>query len=248
MRYFTVNSNGYELRGMIHTGGSARKSVVLIIHGYLSSNKIGPNRLFFKLAETLANDGYSVVRCDLRGMGESDGDIKTVCFDDHAQDVRNIVQYVQDEFNRKIIIIGHCIGCLTAIESLLDRPDAFEKAVFISPGYSTAQSLSNLFKNDRMLSDLQTRGFTFRNGLYVHSSFFDENMNCKNVAARIKRIEVPSTILVGTKDQYSDRPDSTKLCEESGVMLRYIVDGDHNFSDEISMDSLFSEIRHFLRL
>ena len=48
--YFEVESNKKTLRGMKHLSEKNDAFAVLIIHGYFSSNKIGPHRLYVNIA------------------------------------------------------------------------------------------------------------------------------------------------------------------------------------------------------
>ena len=47
--YMEINSNGRCLRGMVHHSQTASSIPIIIVHGYFSANKIGPQRLSIAL-------------------------------------------------------------------------------------------------------------------------------------------------------------------------------------------------------
>lgn len=85
--YFEVESNKKTLRGMKHLSEKNDAFAVLIIHGYFSSNKIGPHRLYVNIANQLSKRFCSCYRFDMSGMGESDGDISNIKFNNHVYDI-----------------------------------------------------------------------------------------------------------------------------------------------------------------
>ncbi len=84
IEYVEIPGAAGTLRGMIHHGSA--DTVALILHGYFSSNRIGPYRLYFELAEWLRSKGVTTVRVDFSGMGESDGRIEAVRYRHHLDD------------------------------------------------------------------------------------------------------------------------------------------------------------------
>lgn len=247
MKFFTVVSYNKELRGLIHEGISEIKPIIIIIHGYFTSNKIGPNRLYYQLAEELKKNGYTVVRCDLRGMGESEGDIKEINFHDHVEDVNKIIDYVSKKYQRKIIVIGHSFGCLTVIENILSCPDKFHKVVFISPIHSSQKTLSAFFTDNNTILALINNGYTYRKGLYVSYSFFNEDLSLNSVSLKFRNICIPTTVLIGDNDQFLEIEEFLEFCVNSNLKPIIVKDGDHNFLDETARKSLFNEIQNFLQ-
>ena len=247
MEYFTLLSNTFELRGFIHENSQRNENpIVIIIHGYFSSNKVGPNRLYFQLAECLKQVGYTVIRCDLRGMGDSEGDIKNVLFEDHVQDVNNIVIYVKKRFQKKIILVGHSFGCLTSINCLLDNPLLFEKAIFLSPIYSSEMTLLNFFKDYNVISELKSIGYTYRKGYYVNYTFFNNVLNIDNISKKLRKIRLPLEIVIGSKDQFVNMSEFNLFCNKSNVKPKYINNGDHNYLNNDSRKLLFIEIINYI--
>lgn len=77
---------GASLVGILHLPEqqSARIGVVFIVGG--PQYRVGSHRQFVLMARALAQSGYAVLRFDYRGMGDSDGEMRT--FESVAADVR----------------------------------------------------------------------------------------------------------------------------------------------------------------
>jgi exosortase A-associated hydrolase 1 len=77
---------GASLVGILHLPERepARIGVVVIVGG--PQYRVGSHRQFVLMARALAQSGYAVLRFDYRGMGDSDGEMRT--FESVAADVR----------------------------------------------------------------------------------------------------------------------------------------------------------------
>jgi exosortase A-associated hydrolase 1 len=77
---------GESLVGILHLPAreAARIGVVVIVGG--PQYRVGSHRQFVLMARALAQAGYAVLRFDYRGMGDSDGEMRT--FESVAADVR----------------------------------------------------------------------------------------------------------------------------------------------------------------
>lgn len=71
----TFECEGHTLAGIVHTarGASAMKTGVVIVVGG-PQYRVGSHRQFQSLASSLARGGFSVLRFDVRGMGDSEGE------------------------------------------------------------------------------------------------------------------------------------------------------------------------------
>lgn len=76
---------GSSLVGILHVPERpARVGVLVIVGG--PQYRVGSHRQFVLMARALAQSGYAVLRFDYRGMGDSDGDMRT--FESVATDIR----------------------------------------------------------------------------------------------------------------------------------------------------------------
>ena len=87
---------GASLVGILHVPERepARIGVLVIVGG--PQYRVGSHRQFVLMARSLAQSGYAVLRFDYRGMGDSDGEMRT--FESVASDVRAAI----DELLRRV--------------------------------------------------------------------------------------------------------------------------------------------------
>ena len=67
----TFGNGGKKLFGVLHrpklTISASSYPAVVVMHGF-ASHKIGTNRIYVKLAQSLANQGIAALRFDFRGF------------------------------------------------------------------------------------------------------------------------------------------------------------------------------------
>lgn len=230
IEYIELFSNNFCLRGMVHTPkNNFLKSPVVISHGYFSSNKIGPHRLYVKIANFLALNGYSVYRFDLSGMGESDGKIEDISYTNHKFDFMNIIKYVFKKENKKIISIGHCIGGSLSLFEFNNNPEYFEQIILLAPFFSTENIIFNIFKNTNLINELREKRYTYRKGLFTSSSFFTENTTKENFINYFENNNSLINIILAGKDQFIPIEECQQLFNKYRNDYYIIDNSDHNF-------------------
>lgn len=119
------NRKGLLLFGIHHVPEQCRKGVAIIILSPGIKNRVGPHRLYVKMARRFAELGFQVLRVDPEGLGDSDGDIDekltanlygsieagrliedTLCAMDWMEKKHGI---------KKFILTGLCGGAITAL-------------------------------------------------------------------------------------------------------------------------------------
>lgn len=101
---------------------------VLILHGITGySAPYGP-----MVAEELAAAGYNVFGLDLRGHGLSDGKRGDYPSEQHlVADLTEAVRLVRAK-SKKLVVMGHSLGVLTAFVATKNAPDAVDGLVLVS--------------------------------------------------------------------------------------------------------------------
>ena len=228
--YIEVSSHDKTLRGIRHISDKNSNYVFLIVHGYFTSNKIGPHRLYVKIANELCKTYGDCYRFDLTGMGESDGEISEVKFETHFEDFCNLVDHIKKTQKKEIIIVSHCMGCNLVLESLVKKAYKFREVIFLAPYFTSESILELFFTNKQQLYDLYVKGFTYRNGLYADRSFFLDNTFYDRFLSLINDSNTYINIIAASQDQYIPFADNEKLREQSkNVNFCYIPEADHNF-------------------
>lgn len=126
------NSAGLLLRGVLHRhdpNNDLKTSIVCLNTGL--NDMVGWHRIQVKIARKLSADGYSVLRYDDAGIGDSEGDIDkesiVEIFSDietgmFVQNAAAAVHFIEKAFSgNKIVLLGFCGGGLTAMHCAADN-------------------------------------------------------------------------------------------------------------------------------
>jgi alpha-beta hydrolase superfamily lysophospholipase len=115
-----VTEDGLKLRRRTWNAAGKTRGIVAIAHGYGEyAGRYG------WVAARLNAAGYSVDSIDARGHGESDGprvSIRSV--DELASDFGGLCDRILQDTRAPLFLLGHSLGSLVAIQTLLPRQDA----------------------------------------------------------------------------------------------------------------------------
>ena len=237
-----TNQKGNKMYGTFHSALTEHRGNVLIVHGHFSSNRIGPQRLYYEIAMLLCQEGYNVLRFDLSGMGESDGDLQDVKFDDHVGDLELITQWFED--NAKgfpISMIAHCIGCNIGLRLATIHPGLFNKIVCIAPYYADENTLKNVFSIGQ-IEELKKTGFTYRKGLYADASFFLDQCTYEKFMKCLKYNKSLLSIIFAGNDQFMKEKERKTIQASLNIPMLMIEGADHNFLSLEERTTLFEYI------
>lgn len=102
-----LNCAGDDVAGIYHATETGQRTAFVIAVGG-PQYRVGSHRQFVLMARSLADSGFSVLRFDYRGMGDSAGAPRS--FEDVDDDIRNAIDYIFS-VNRdidQVILIGLC--------------------------------------------------------------------------------------------------------------------------------------------
>lgn len=161
------NSKGQYLYGILHEpeghpGNGKRTGMNLLNPGL--KNRVAPNRLYIKIARTLARQGCYVLRMDPAGIGDSEGEIPQ----DSVADIWGDIQqgrFIQDVvlFNDylldtcqidNLVLIGSCGGAITALltaerDKRVDNLVLIDVPVTLASTKTASEDYLNIIEADR---------------------------------------------------------------------------------------------------
>jgi pimeloyl-ACP methyl ester carboxylesterase len=237
--YFELPGAIGTLRGIIHHGSSNVR--VVILHGYFSSNKIGPYRLYFELAETLRERGATVVRMDLSGMGESDGLIEDVRYEHHVSDFELLRKTLRTTFaSVNLHVVAHCAGCHVALSA--EHPDELRSLTLVAPFIPGERGFEGTMFTKAQWDELLETGSTLRKGWYCHKSFFDSTQVLKHPLSGTLRKRTQA-IFAGS-DEMTPLAESERWAKAQRVRHINVLAADHNFTSRGARHRLFDVVSH----
>ena len=237
IEYCETKHNTNILRGMVHVGTEA--TPIIMVHGFFSSNRVGPYRLYFKIAERLNSLGYSVFRFDLSGMGESDGKSDFIEFADHVSDLNHIIRYVCKHCNSKSVhLVSHCIGCCTATESAIAGSDMVSSVTFISPFMPTDDNYKSLIGSEAFEQLMYSNTF-IRKPMICKKSYIDAGSVITN-PEYISWIQDKNLFVYAScNDEFSSLDDYQQWIHSNNIAHQFIPQANHNYLDYDAREKLF---------
>jgi pimeloyl-ACP methyl ester carboxylesterase len=133
------------------------KAVLLLNSGAV--HHIGPNRLHVALARHLAKRGYTVLRMDMAGLGDSTsrpGEPENVVYSRHAlEDVRAGIEYLRNRWNvTDVRAVGLCSGAFNAFKAAVAGLP-LTGVVLINPlTFSCTEGMSLKYPEHRVAADI----------------------------------------------------------------------------------------------
>lgn len=248
IKYYEINSSNHILRGMVHEG--EKRIPIILAHGYFSSNKIGPHRLYFQIADMLNRLGYTVLRIDLSGMGESDGIIEKVEFDNHVNDLlmaaKTLMKYQKSDY---IHYIGHCVGCCNVLKNVLIQFENVKSVTLLSPFMPSEHNFTNLLLGKENYKRLMNEGIVYRKGLICKKTFIDAGYLIDDKAVIEKCNKRDLEIFLSEKDELVDLQESIEWVERFSLSSKIVGEADHNFINPKARSRLLLLLRErFIRL
>lgn len=213
------------VEGTLLLPNNKTKTVAIIIPGSGPTNRDG-NQNFLQnnslkyLAQDISNAGVATFRYDKRALtmlkkGASEKSIGSVRFDDFINDAKQIVQYLKRRGYEKIYMIGHSQGSLVAM--LASEKDITGFISLAGPGRPIdeviMEQLTAMFVPKEMLDsaqktiDIMKTGKTDKNFPPSLANMFNLGVQPFMISwmkysptEEIKKLEIPTLIINGTKD------------------------------------------------
>lgn len=117
---FSSRDDGLTLRGW-YLAAQGSEQVIIMLHGeeqHRADSSIG----MLGIASGLVEHGYSVLMFDLRGHGESDGDMMSAGYYE-KRDLLGAVDYVKGRGLEEIGVLGFSMGAVTALLATAENSD-----------------------------------------------------------------------------------------------------------------------------
>jgi len=129
------------VRGVLHrpTIATTPRGRIVFLHGW-SGDRVGPHRMFVHAARMLAGLGYTSLRLDFSGRGDSDGADEETMIATMTADARAALAWLRAEVpaGGPMALLAICSGCKVAISAAVAEPDVVRLALW------SAESMGSL--------------------------------------------------------------------------------------------------------
>jgi dienelactone hydrolase len=123
----------------------SRAGVILLNAGFL--HKVGPNRIYVKIARKLSRENYTVLRFDFSGIGDSYSSLATQSHESRKnREIKNGIDFICSKYNlSKIVLIGFCSGADAAL-NYLGEDDRIIGTILINGYLADEKKLGEIYK------------------------------------------------------------------------------------------------------
>jgi dienelactone hydrolase len=257
---------GVECRPATPGGGAPRPPVLFVNAGIV--HRVGPHRIYVKLARALAADGVASLRFDLSGLGSSrprPGDPRPreeVVRADLDDGLRFLKERMRSE---RVVTAGLCSGADRAFDAALRHPEV-SGCILLDPDV-------HLTRGHRMheVGSALSRGRTWAslvNGRYLRRALARapeaertraprDEMAVTTLPAREtreqeiasllrRRVALHALFTGGLLERYNHRDQYFEAYPEAaripGVHLSWLPEADHTFSTRDAQETLIHEV------
>jgi alpha/beta superfamily hydrolase len=115
------NSNDIKLAGLLETPEDANiKAYALFAHCFTCGKDIAAAS---RIARSLVNLGFGVLRFDFTGLGNSDGDFANTNFSSNVEDLIAAADFLRKNHEAPSMIIGHSLGGAAVLKAAGHIPE-----------------------------------------------------------------------------------------------------------------------------
>ncbi len=117
---FTIQNRRGETLVGVHHRAENPKAVLVMLHGW-SGTRSGPHQMLTRAARHFCAQGFSSVRFDFSGRGDSDGDTLLATLATMRDDARDVFDFAASQQKAPLWVVGLCSGCEIAVASVEAR-------------------------------------------------------------------------------------------------------------------------------
>ncbi len=206
---------------------------ILLVHGF-GGTKDESHGLFKDLAEELFKVGFSTLRYDSKGIGESEGNFEEIDLCDWRDDFTNSLNYFKSQEEIKMIgVVGFSLG---ATISILNYDKIIKAMVLFAPALDPKQDMLNRYIKNNEYEKAKI-GQSFKYGKKVGIQMYDSlNLNLTN---KLQSVCCPVLIIHSDADQFIPFSTSERLIKEFRCKKElFVVNGTgHSFRIENDLSS-----------
>lgn len=220
-----TNSRGLKIEGILD--GEGEKGVIISTH-FTGFKEV---KHYFNLAKALSDNGICALRFDFSDcIGESEGTCEDMTVSNQTKDIFSAIDFLEQKGVKKIGVMGHSLGGLTAINAAANDPRI---KVLVSAAAPAKLDWDILFKGKE--EEWKKQGYiqfpSWKRGqIKINYGFY---LDLKNLDATqlIKRTNAPILVIHPEKDELVTILNSRGIYENANEPKDFVIvkDSEHMF-------------------
>ncbi|OGH32435.1 MAG: hypothetical protein A2953_01600 [Candidatus Levybacteria bacterium RIFCSPLOWO2_01_FULL_36_54] len=235
--YFT-NSDGLKLCGILMSPRNKTSECIVLCHGITVDKDEGG--VFTKLSRRLNESGFSVLRFDFRGHGESQGKSVDMTISGEIKDIKAAVNFLKNKGFKKLGMVSASFAGGATSYYISENPNTIKVLVLWNPSidykeYSKpTMPWKKKYWGEPAFKRVEKFGFTEVGSkkFKVGKRLIYELKNLKPWKELLK-VQIPILFIHGDSDTYVSYKDSVKYSKlvKNGILVT-MKGGEHGFHDK----------------
>jgi uncharacterized protein len=223
-RFFAIKTpDHHQLAAVLHIPKKKTKTLIILSHGF-TGTKIESGRLFVTTARALAAAGFTALRFDFWGSGDSGGEFYEMSPNTEINDLKNVIRWARQNGWKKIGLLGLSFGGAVTICTASQLPHGTIQAMVT---WSSVPS----FAFWRHKPELPAANYKQKNPLEVSLDFFKDRPEV-DVPEAYKSLYLPKLQIQGDHDIEGFRETFSSFFPDAPAPKKHVVipGGDHVFT------------------
>ena len=227
-----LNKQGEKLVGLLYTPSESYTKGIVLAHCFTCTKHIGIIR---KTSETLAKEGFLVLRFDIAGNGESEGKFEEATYSKEMEDLDSAISFLASKGVITVGVIGHSMGA--AVSILHSAKDERVKSLCVLGSPAETTIIKELFPKEKQ-EEIEKKGKAtitmFAKDFVITKEFIDDAKR-HSIQQALKQFKRPFCIIHGDNDDVVPVENAKKLFEYASEPkhLHIVKGADHFFSKQI---------------
>lgn len=238
-----TNSRGERLAGVLHSPPRAANGFgVILCHGMESSKE---SLKCVLLGESLSRAGFTVLRFDFAGAGDSSGNFESITCTRQVDDLRAAHGWLKERGSTRVGIMGSSMGGTTALV-YAGAEEGVDALVTLAAPIDPRQLIERDFP-PKAMALWRAQGFIEFNGHRLNTDFLEEALTI-DVAGAVAEITCPVLVIHGDADTTVPAAQAHALhAALSGEKELCILPGaDHRFTREEDRDTALARAEEWM--
>ena len=242
------NGRGQRLAGVLHPPPEAANGFgVILCHGMESSKE---SLKLIRLGDSLSRAGFTVLRFDFTGAGESSGEFECITCTRHVEDLAAAHALLKERGLAQVGVIGSSMGGTTAL-MYAGGAEGVAALVTLAGPIDPRELIERDFP-PKAIALWRAQGFIEFNGHRLNTDFLEEAMTI-DVAETVARITCPVLVIHGDADAtvpveqgralHAALPGEKELCILPGADHRFTREGDRDVALGRAEEWVFRHLR-----